>query len=100
MKINQTGIEDFCRRYKVRELSLFGTAAMDRMTPDSDVDILVDFQPDADVSLFDLIDMKDELSEMFGGREVDLITRRGLERSRNPIRKQGILSTLKRVYVA
>jgi len=100
MEINKAKIAEFCRRWGVREFSLFGSAVNGEERPDSDVDVLVDFQPEVRRDMFDLVHMQDELSALFGGREVDIITRRGLERSRNPIRKRGITDSLRQVYVA
>jgi hypothetical protein len=61
------------------------------------VDLLVTFDPEAGWSLFDFIELQDELSSLLG-RKVDLVSRRGLERSRNPIRPKEILSTAKVIY--
>lgn len=61
------------------------------------MDLLVTFDPEAGWSLFDFIELQDELSSLLG-RKVDLVSRRGLERSRNPIRPKEILSTAKVIY--
>jgi predicted nucleotidyltransferase len=84
-------LRDFCRRWKVTEFSLFGSVVRDDFGPESDVDVMVRFADDADWSLFDEVHMEDELVEIFG-RDVDLLTRRAVERSRNPIRRQSILT--------
>ena len=65
-------IADFCRRYQIRKLSLFGSVLREDFGPDSDVDVLVEFEPGHTVG-FEIIDMEEELSELFGGRKVDLI---------------------------
>lgn len=71
-------IGDFCVRHRVRELSLFGSATRDDFEPTSDVDVLVDF-PEGEVpSLFGIVDLRDELSALFGGRRVDLVLKAGL----------------------
>lgn len=85
-------IADFCRRWKVRELALFGSVLREDFNPGSDIDVLVEFQPDARWSLFDHVTMQDELRERFG-RDVDLVTKRGLERSRNHVRRRAILES-------
>jgi predicted nucleotidyltransferase len=85
-----------CRRWQVRELSIFGSALRGDFAPTSDVDVLVSFAADAPWSLWDLTRMRDELTELFG-RPIDLVEREGL---RNPFRKQRILSTRQVVYVA
>jgi hypothetical protein len=86
-------LRDFCRRWKITEFSLFGSVVRDDFGPESDVDVLVTFAADARRSLFDMVHMEDELVEIFG-REVDLLTRRSVERSLNPIRKTSILSSV------
>ena len=92
-------IADFCRRWKIAEFSLFGSVLREDFRPESDVDVLVSFTEDAPWSLFDLVEMAEELRGIFG-REVDLISRRGLESSRNPIRRKAILDSTEVVYVA
>jgi predicted nucleotidyltransferase len=74
----QAEIAEICRRHHVRELSLFGSAARGEMHPDSDIDLLVDYFPDARPSLFDLIGMTNELSDLLG-RRVDLGVKRALK---------------------
>jgi predicted nucleotidyltransferase len=92
-------LRDFCRRWKITELSLFGSVVRDDFGPESDVDVLVTFAVDARWSLFDMSDMKDELKILFG-RDVDLLTRRAVEGSLNPIRKISILSSAVMLDVA
>ncbi len=87
-------IEDFCRRWRVRELALFGSAVRSELTPASDLDLLISFDDEAPWSLWDLIAMQDELTALFG-RRVDLVEREGL---RNPFRRERILSTRKVIY--
>jgi uncharacterized protein len=90
-------IAEFCRRWKVRELSLFGSALREDFRPDSDVDLLYTFEPEARWSLLDLVTMEDELAEIFG-RKVDLVSRQAIERSYNWIRRKAILESARRVY--
>lgn len=90
-------IESFCDRWLVRELSLFGSILRDDFRPDSDIDILIDFSPQADWSLLDHVKMQQELAAMLG-REVDLVSKRAIERSSNWIRRQQILSTAQVIY--
>ena len=73
-----TEIAELCRRYHVRELSLFGSALRDDFRADSDVDVLVLFQPDAKVSFITLGKMEQELEALFG-RKVDLVPKDGLK---------------------
>lgn len=86
----------FCRRWKVRELALFGSVLRDDFSPASDIDVLVSFDDDAPWSLWDLTTMQDELSSLLG-RQVDLVEREGL---RNPFRRDRILKTRRVVYAA
>ena len=92
------GIPDFCRRWRIRALALFGSALRDDFGADSDVDMLVAFAPEAAWSLLDHVRMQRELSELLG-RPVDLVSRRAIERSANPIRRREILGTARNVYV-
>ncbi len=97
LNVPEDRIAEFCRKWRVNELALFGSVLRDDFRPDSDVDVLVTFAPDAAPSLFDHVDMQDELAEIFG-REVDLVNRKGLEQSRNPFWKKAILGSARTVY--
>src|SRR3970040_702721 len=99
ISIDREKIGEFCRRWKIGELALFGSVLRDDFRPDSDVDVLVTFAPDAKWSLFDHVDMEDELERILG-RAVDLVSRRGIERSRNPFRRRAILESALVVHVA
>lgn len=92
-------LEEFCHRWKIVELSLFGSALGDDFRPDSDLDLLVSFAPDAGWSLFDHARMERELTDMLGC-EVDLVSRTAVEASPNWIRRQEILSTARALYAA
>jgi uncharacterized protein len=94
--IQQKEIGEFCRRWKVVEFSLFGSVLREDFRPDSDVDVLVTFSPDAQVSLFDLVKMQLELKTIFG-REVDLVEKARLQ---NPYRRRNILKTAQRIYAS
>ena len=92
-------IAEFCDRWKITELALFGSVLRDDFRPDSDVDVLVTFAHDAHWSLFDMVEMRDELKALFG-RGVDLVSRRGIEASRNYIRRKAILSSAEVIHAA
>lgn len=92
-------IEDFCRKWKISELSLFGSALRDDFRPESDIDVLVTFAPDTRISLSDLLSMENELKQIFG-RDVDLVQRKSVEQSENYIRRKHILNSLEVIYVA
>ena len=95
----QEKIAEFCRKWKIREFALFGSALRDEFRPDSDIDVLVTFDEDARHTLFDLIHIQGELKHMLG-REVDIVSRRGIESSRNPIRRNAILNSAEVIYAA
>ena len=96
LKLDREVLEAFCRRWRIRELSLFGSALRDDFGPESDLDFLVSFEPDATWDLFDIVDMKDELEARFG-RSVDIVEKEAL---RNPWRKYEILRTREVIYAA
>ena len=77
--IDREQIAEFCKRNQIRKLSLFGSVLTDRFGPDSDVDVLVEFEPGAKVTLFDMGGMWNELHEMFG-RDVSLCTPQSISR--------------------
>ena len=92
-------LAEFCRRWKITELRVFGSALRDDFRADSDVDLLVDFAPDADWSLLDHVAMEEDLSGILG-RKVDLVSRRAIERSSNWIRRKSILETAEPYFVS
>lgn len=77
--IDQEQIAEFCRRNQIRKLSLFGSVLTDRFGPDSDVDVLVEFEAGTKVGYFAIGQISEELSDMVG-RPVDLRTKRGISR--------------------
>jgi predicted nucleotidyltransferase len=96
LPIPDARIQDFCRRHHVRSLALFGSVLREDFGPDSDVDVLVDFEPDAPISLLEIVDMQDELEALLE-RSVDLVDLKGL---RNPFRRHEILRTRQIIYAA
>lgn len=92
-------IETFCKRWKIRELALFGSALRDDFRPDSDLDFLVSFSPDVAWGLLDHVAMERELAEIVG-RPVDLVSRKAVERSHNWIRRKAILDSAWILYAA
>ena len=97
--IPRTQIESFCRRWQVAELSLFGSVVREDFGPDSDVDLLVRFHPQARHTLFDMARMEQELSRIFG-RNIDLVERLAVEQSRNHIRRKAILQSAEPIHAA
>ncbi len=89
-------IAEFCRKWNVRELALFGSVLRDDFRPDSDVDVLIEFEPDAPWSYWEWPELMGELEAIFH-RKVDLIPKGGL---RNPFRRKEILTTRQVLYAA
>jgi uncharacterized protein len=94
--IDDSRIAEFCRKWRIVEFSLFGSVLRDDFQPDSDVGVLVRFEPDAPWSLLDIVGMTDELKQVFG-REVDLVEKDAI---RNPFRRQSILKNHQVIYAA
>jgi uncharacterized protein with HEPN domain/predicted nucleotidyltransferase len=85
--VPQERIEEFRRRWRIRELMPFGSVVRDDFRPDSDVDVLVTFEPDAAHTLFDIAEMQEEIEELFG-RDVDMVERTSLV---NPFIRAAVL---------
>jgi predicted nucleotidyltransferase len=94
LQLPQDKLAQFCQAHQVRRLALFGSVLTDRFGPDSDVDVLVEFEPDAVVGLLDLAGMEIELSEIVG-RKVDLRTPAELSR----YFRDTVLATAEEQYV-
>lgn len=90
----------FCRAHGVKRLAVFGSALRDDFGPDSDIDVLVEFEPGRAPELLGVAGMESELSGLFGGRKVDLIERSAVEASRNYIRREAILRSAEAIYAA
>jgi predicted nucleotidyltransferase len=96
IEIQEKGIAAIARKWRIKELSLFGSVLGEQFSEKSDIDVLVQFENDADYSLFDLVDLKDDLEKTLG-RTVDLVEKAGIK---NPFRKKEILRSAKVVYAA
>lgn len=90
--VNRDEVEGFCRRWKIREFSFFGSVLTPDFGPDSDVDVLVSFESDVEWSLFDVAKMEEELTRIIG-REVQIVERSAVESSHNWIRRRSILES-------
>jgi len=97
IKIPNKRLARFCRAWQITELALFGSVLRADFGPDSDVDVLVRFDEKARHTLFDLVHMEGELQAIFG-RKIDLVSRRGIEASRNHLRRKAILKSAEVVY--
>jgi uncharacterized protein len=99
IKLNREAIAEFCRRWEITELALFGSVLTNRFHDESDVDFLVTFRPGVPWGYFDLAKMERELGEILG-RRVDLVTRKSVEGSRNKIFREHALALVEPIYVA
>ncbi len=99
IEVPEDEIAAFCRRWKITEFALFGSVLREDFRPDSDVDVLVTFGPDAGWGFEHLLEMKGELEVLFG-RTVDLVEKGLVEQSDNYIRRKHILSHVEPIYVA
>jgi hypothetical protein len=96
IEIDKEKIVAFCSKWKVKEFALFGSVLREDFRPDSDIDVLVSFSEDADWSLYDWVDMIDDLKAIFG-QEVDLVEKDTL---RNPFRRRHIMNNKEIIYAA
>jgi predicted nucleotidyltransferase len=94
-EIDAASLEEVCRRYSVKELSLFGSAVRGEMRPESDIDVMVEFEPGVRVGLIKFESLAEEL-EVLAGRRVDLVTRRGLK----PWVRPAVLKDARVIYAA
>jgi predicted nucleotidyltransferase len=99
IQLPEDKLVEFCQRWKVSEFALFGSVLRDDFHPDSDIDVLVTFAPDAKRGLLALVRMKYELEDLLG-HEVDLVSKHAVEKSHNWIRRKEILGTAQVIYVA
>ena len=94
--VDSAALAEFCRRWKIRRLELFGSVLDKGMEEAHDVDFLYEFEPDAKIG-FEFVALCEELEELIG-KPVDMISRRAVEESRNDIRRKAILSSTRLVY--
>lgn len=95
ISVDAGALAELCKRYHVRELSLFGSAARGEMHSGSDIDLLVEFFPEAKVDLFDYSGLMLDLSKLIG-RKVDLVSKKGLK----PLIRESVLHEARPVYAA
>lgn len=95
LEVDEAMLTELCRRYQVRELSLFGSAARGELQPDSDIDLLVDFLPNADVGLIEHAGLMQDLGRLLD-RKVDLVSRRALR----PRIRASVLADARLLYAA
>ena len=97
VSLPQADIEKICRKWKIRELALFGSVLRDDFSyENSDIDVLITFSPAAAIG-WEIVDVKDDLETIFR-RKVDLVEKEAVARSKNPQRRREILSTYEVIY--
>ncbi len=96
MRLPLEWVGEFCQRWQIREFALFGSILRADFRPESDVDVLVTFAPEAQHSMLELVQMEEELKELFG-RDVDVVEKAGLV---NPFRRAAILREMQVIYAA
>jgi len=99
IKVPRKKIAAFCRRSHIRSFAFFGSVLRDDFRPESDVDVLVQFDPGQEPDLMEIVAMENELSEILG-HKVDLVERQSVEQSENYIRRRHILQSEEAIYVA
>lgn len=99
IELAEENIAAFCRRNHIRSLAFFGSVLRDDFGPDSDVDVLVEFEPAEQPGLMELAEIESELCQILG-RKADMVERRAVEESENYIRRRHILLSVETVYVA
>jgi uncharacterized protein len=92
-------LAQFCRRWHITEMALFGSVLRDDFGAESDIDLLVSFDPGFRRGLAEMMEMQSQIQQLLG-RDVDLIVRKALERSENVSRRQRILNSAQVIYVA
>lgn len=99
INIQKEKLSEICKRYKIIELALFGSALREDFTEKSDIDLLVEFMPDSGITLFNIVDLKDEFEKLFE-RDVDIVPKNAVKKSRNYLRKNAILKNYKVIYAS
>ena len=96
LEVSEEAVAAFCRKWRITEFAIFGSATRDDFNPASDVDVMVTFDDAAGWSLADIVVVTAELEEMLG-RPVDLVEKEAI---RNPFRRREILRTREVIYAA
>jgi predicted nucleotidyltransferase len=97
ISISQKQISDYCRRWKIIRLEIFGSATREDFNPNSDIDLLVEYDPDFHRTLADMDLMQDEIEDILQ-RNVDLIPKRSIQQSPNPYKRKNILDNSIVIY--
>jgi uncharacterized protein len=97
ISVSAEALNQLCQQWQITELALFGSVLRADFNPSSDIDFLVTFSESAKITFFDLDAIEQRLSQIVG-RSVDVVTRRAIEQSHNPIRRQNILGNARIIY--
>jgi len=97
LAIDTQQLAELCQQWKIERLELFGSTLRDDFNDDSDIDLLVTWQDNHGLSLFDLVTIRDEFTALFN-RPVDLVSRKSIETSTNPLRRTAILTAAQPIY--
>ena len=99
LEVPDGSIERFCKTWQIAEFDVFGSVTRHDFRPESDVDVMIEFTPSSRWGMLEFAEMAEQLEQLFG-RKVDLVTRRAVQRSTNPYRRDAILQSSQRVYGA
>ena len=99
ISVDRTALAAVCRKWGIGSVAIFGSALRDDFTPQSDIDLLIEYLPGIRHSLFEYGSMNEDFRNVFG-KEVDLVHAEGIRASRNPVRRDHILSSAKPFYNA
>jgi predicted nucleotidyltransferase len=99
INIQEEQLKEICKRYLIRELAVFGSALRQDFNDKSDVDLLIEFEPESGITLFNIVDLKEEFEKLFG-RDVDIVSKKAIQQSRNHLKKKSILANFKVIYVS
>lgn len=97
--VSQIELNEICKKFLIKELSLFGSVNTDNFNDESDIDLLVSFDESAKYSLFDIVRIKESFEELFN-RRVDLVSKKAIQQSSNNYRRDSILNSAKVIYVS
>ncbi len=97
VSVSQSALAAVCQEHGIKRLAVFGSALREDFGPESDIDVLVEFEPGRTPGLLGIAGIEARLSALFG-REVDLVTRSAVEQTRNYIRRRAILESAEEVY--
>lgn len=99
INIQEEQLKEICKRYLIRELAVFGSALRQDFNDKSDVDLLIEFEPESGITLFNIVDLKEEFEKLFG-RDVDIVSKKAIQQSRNHLKRKAILANFKVIYVS